>query len=68
MQAPAKPMRQSVSLPARVASSQGARPSEEHQRKRDRERFVALADRLSRSAKPDEQRELKAALARTFGD
>ena len=37
-------------------------------REQERQRFLALADRLTRSTTPDEQRELKATLARlTFG-
>ena len=80
-----KPIRQSVSLPARVArrvkslaktSKASANriivdliESGLEARERERTRFFDLADRLSHSRDPEEQRRVKEELARiTFGE
>jgi ribosomal protein L1 len=85
MQAADKPVRQSVSLPRRVVrrvkvlakakKTSASRVIAElvesglAAQEQEREHFLALADRLARSNKPDEQRRLKEELARlTFGD
>ena len=75
-----RPVRQSVSLPARVAKrvkslAQMSRTSTSRviagliesgldARERERERFFDLADRLARSRDPEEQKRLKEELAR----
>ena len=80
-----KPVRQSVSLPARVArrvralvktnNSSANRVIVElieaglEARERERQRFLALADRLGRTRDPEEQKRVKEELARmTFGE
>ena len=80
-----RPVRQSVSLPARVARrvkslAQTSKTStsrvivelietELDARKEEKKRFFELADRLSRSRDPEEQKRLKDELARmTFGE
>lgn len=80
-----KPVRQSVSLPARVARrvktlAQTSRTSTSRvileliesgldAREQEKRRFFEVADRLSRSHDPEEQKLLKEELARmTFGE
>lgn len=80
-----RPVRQSVSLPARVARrvkslAQTSKTSTSRviadliesgldAREREKKHFLDLADRLSRSRDPDEQKRLKNELARmTFGE
>ena len=80
-----KPVRQSVSLPARVARrvksvAQMSKTSTSRviadliesgldAREQEKKRFLDLADRLSRSRDPEEQKRLKEELARmTFGN
>ena len=80
-----KPVRQSVSLPARVARrvksmAQTNKTSSSRviadliesgldAREQEKKRFLDLADRLSRSRDPEEQKRLKEELARmTFGE
>lgn len=80
-----RPVRQSVSLPARVARrvkslAQTSKTSTSRviadliesgldAREKEKKHFLDLADRLSRSRDPDEQKRLKDELARmTFGD
>ncbi len=80
-----KSVRQSVSLPARVARrvkslAQTSKTSANRvivdliesgldTREQEKERFLALADRLARSRDPEEQKRLKEELARmTFGE
>jgi hypothetical protein len=79
-----KPVRQTVTLPAPVARkvravAQSSRTSTSkvltaliesglHAREREKQEFLDLADRLSRTRDPEEQRRLKDELARrTFG-
>ena len=75
-----KPVRQSVSLPARVARrvkslAQTSKTSANRvivdliesgldTREQEKERFLDLADRLARSRDPEEQKRLKEELAR----
>ena len=85
MSAAERPVRQSVSLPARVARrvkslAQTGKTSTSRviveliemgldAREQDKKRFLELADRLSRSRDPEEQKRLKDELARmTFGE
>jgi metal-responsive CopG/Arc/MetJ family transcriptional regulator len=80
-----KPVRQSVSLPARVARrvkalAQTTKTSTSRviadliesglgAREQEKKRFFELADRLSRSRDPEEQKRLKEELAHmTFGE
>ena len=80
-----RPVRQSVSLPARVARrvkslAQTSKTSTSRvivelietgldAREEEKKRFFELADRLSRSRNPEEQKRLKDDLARmTFGE
>jgi len=72
-----KPVRQSVSLPSRVARrvKSLARTSKASAnriidvREQERKRFFELADRLAHSRDPEEQKRLKEELARmTFGE
>jgi predicted DNA-binding protein len=80
-----KPVRQSISLPPRVArrvkslvktnNSSANRIIVElieaglEAREQERERFLALADRLAHTRDPEEQKRLKEDLARiTFGE
>lgn len=80
-----RPVRQSVSLPARVARrvkslAQTSKTSTSrvmadliesglNAREQEKKRFFELADRLSRSRDPEEQKRLKEELARmTFGE
>jgi hypothetical protein len=84
MQGTGKPLRQSVSLPPRtarrvkaLAKARGSSASRVIAglvesglaiHARERERFLELAERLTRSADPAEQKRLKEELARlTFG-
>ena len=76
----AKPVRQTVSLPARVARRVRALANTTRTstsrvivdliesgldvREQERQRFLEFADRLARSTDPDEQRRLKEELAR----
>lgn len=80
-----RPVRQSVTLPARVARrvktlAQTSKTSTSRvivdliesgldAREQEKNRFFELADRLSHSRDPEEQKQLKEALARmTFGE
>jgi len=80
-----KPIRQSVSLPPRVARRVKALARTQktsanrvvvdliqaglEAQERERKRFFELADRLARSADPEQQKQLKEELARmTFGE
>jgi hypothetical protein len=80
-----RPVRQTVTLPAPVARkvravAQASRTSTSkaitaliesglNARAREKQEFLELADRLSRTRDPEEQRRLKEELARrTFGD
>ena len=85
MPAPARPLRQSVSLSAGVARKVKALARAKkastsrviaelvetglHAHQAERDHFLQLADRLTRSKSPDEQDQIKQELARlTFGD
>jgi predicted DNA-binding protein len=80
-----KQVRQSVSLPARVASrvrslAKTSRTSANRiiveliesgleAQEQEKKRFIEIADRLTRSRDPEEQKQLKEVLARmTFGE
>ena len=85
MPSPSRPLRQTVTLPAPVARkvravAQASKTSTSkaiaalvesglQAREQERREFLELADRLSRSRDPEEQRRVKDELARrTFGD